>query len=215
MKKANKKIALDYSVYRECLLDGYKTFGKIEDLPIFKKSLPEKIKELYKGGTILDFGSGIDKPIQKKLNLTNNDYQSLDSNPNGSFNYQSVDDITKSQKFSLIVANQVFEHIPLEESLYIFKCLVRHLSNNGYILLTTPNINHPTRQHSEITHITNWEFKSLFMLYKISNLKNIHIYRYSKRHPQGLVEKILAHYINKIYRIDWCDSILIIGQKNA
>jgi len=202
----------EYGFYSDCLKECFQKFGSIGDLPIIKGP-GKKIAEIYQGGKILDVGAGKEKPIKKCLKLSDDLYFSLDNDPYGKFNYNAVEEIPHNVLFSLITANQFFEHISLEDSLELVCKLSLHLEKKGYFISTVPNIAHPVRQRTNITHITNWEYKALYMLYKYADLEVIEISRYSKRHPKGIIEKTLSRYINRIYRIDWCDSVLIVGRK--
>ena len=208
----NKKNNFKYGFYSDCLKECFQKFGSIDDLPIIK-GFYKKITEIYQGGKILDVGAGKEKPTQKYLKLPDDLYFSLDNDLYGKFNYNSVEEIPNNVLFSLITANQFFGHISLQDSIDLVCNLYMHLEKNGYFISTVPNIAHPVRQRTNITHITNWEYKSLYMLYKYADLEVIEISRYSKRHPKGIIEKILSRYINRIYRIDWCDSVLIVGRK--
>lgn len=202
----------EYGFYSDCLRECFMRFGSIKDLPILKRH-QKRIVDLYHSGKVLDVGAGKEKPLQKSLRLKDDLYFSLDNDPCGDFTYSSAEEIPNDERFSLIVANQLFEHISLQDSIDLFCILSKHLEKNGYLISTVPNIHHPVRQRTNITHITYWEYKALYMLYKYAGLEVIEISRYSKRHPKGIIERILARYINQIYRIDWCDSILIIGKK--
>ena len=208
----NNKNNFEYGFYFDCRNECFQKFGSIEDLPNIKGPY-EKMAEIYQGGKVLDVGAGKEKPIQKCLKLSDDLFFSLDNDPYGKFNYNSVEEIPKNELFSLITANQFFEHISLQDSIDLVCKLSLHLEKNDYLISTVPNIQHPVRQRADITHITNWDYKALYMLYKFAELEVVEILRYSKRHPKGIVEKILSRYINRIYRIDWCDSILIIGRK--
>jgi hypothetical protein len=208
----NNKNNFEYGFYFDCRKECFQKFGYIDDLPIIKGPY-KKIAEIYQGGKVLDVGAGKEKPIQKCLKLSDDLYFSLDNDPYGKFNYNSVEEIPNKELFSLITANQFFEHISLQDSIDLICKLSLHLGKNDYLISTVPNIQHPVRQRADITHITNWDYKALYMLYKYADLEVIEISRYSKRHPKGIVEKILSRYINRIYRIDWCDSVLIVGRK--
>jgi hypothetical protein len=208
----NNKNNFEYGFYFDCRKECFQKFGYIDDLPIIKGPY-KKIAEIYQGGKVLDVGAGKEKPIQKCLKLSDDLYFSLDNDPYGKFNYNSVEEIPNKELFSLITANQFFEHISLQDSIDLICKLSLHLEKNDYLISTVPNIQHPVRQRADITHITNWDYKALYMLYKYADLEVIEISRYSKRHPKGIVEKILSRYINRIYRIDWCDSVLIVGRK--
>ncbi len=209
----DKKQKFEYGFYYDCLKECFQNFGSIEDLPIIKEPY-KKISELYSGGKVLDIGAGKEKPVQKYLNLGDDLYFSLDNDPVGIFDYNSVEGIPEDELFSLITANQFFEHVSVEDSISLVCDISKHLKKGGCFVSTVPNIQHPVRQQTNITHITGWDYKALYMLYRYANLKVIEIARYSKRHPQGIIERTLAKYINRIYRIDWCDSILIVGKKN-
>lgn len=202
----------NYGFFADCNRVCADKFGSIETLKIIKDPY-QNIIEHYSGGRVLDVGAGKEKPVQKALSLSNEIYFSLDTDPLGEFDYTSIDQIPETEKFSLITANQFFEHLSLEKSIDFVCKISNYLEKKGCLISTVPNIQHPVRQRTNITHITNWEYKALYMLYKYANIEVIDISRYSKRHPQGIIEKVLARYINRIYRMDWCDSILIVGKK--
>ena len=137
----------------------------------------------------------------------------MDNDPCGKFNYSSVKEIPKEMLFKLIVANQFFEHLNIQDSIDIICRLCDHLDKNGHFISTVPNIYHPVRIRGDITHVTFWDYKALYTLYKYANLDTIEILKYSKRYPEGVIERIFSKYMNRIYRIDWCDSIFIAGIK--
>jgi len=203
----------EYGFYTNCTQECVKKFGILFDLPIIKSPYL-KCQQIYKEGKVLDFGAGKNKPMQKTLNLDDYTYFSLDDDPHGIFDYRSYEDIPIDKKFSLITANQVFEHISLEESITLINSLCRHLVPGGSIVITVPNIEHPTRHRTNVTHLTYWNYKALYFLLRCADLEVKEICRYSKRQPKGIIEKFLAKYISRIYRMDWCDSILIVGKKS-
>ena len=94
----------EYGFYYDCRKECVQKFGSIEDLPIIKGPY-EKIAEIYQSGKILDVGAGKEKPIQKYLILPGDLYFSLNNDPKGKFNYNSVEEIPINDLFSLITAN--------------------------------------------------------------------------------------------------------------
>jgi len=185
----DKKGKFEYGFYWDCLKECVQKFGSIMDLPIINGP-GEKISESYSGGKVLDVGAGKEKPIQKYLNLSDDLYFSLDNDPCGRFDYNSVEEIPENELFSLIAANQFFEHITVEDSIGLVCNLAEHLKKNGHLISTVPNIQHPVRQRADITHVTNWDYKALYMLYRYANLKVIEIARYTKRNLRGNHRKI-------------------------
>ena len=166
----DKKEKFEYGFYWDCRKECVQKFGSIDDLPIIKEPY-ETILELYSGGKVLDVGAGKEKPIQRYLNLSDNLYFSLDNDPCGRFDYNSVEEIPENELFSLIIANQFFEHISLQDSIDLICNLARHLEKNGHFISTVPNPQHPVRQRADITHVTNWDYKALYMLYRSQILR--------------------------------------------
>lgn len=204
----------EYGFYDDCLKECSDKFGNIFGLPIIDSPYIEIAKH-YQKGNILDLGSGKKKPLGEimKDKLNDGNYYSLDTDPRGKFDFNDIKEIPKDLKFDLIVANQVFEHLDIEESIDLMIDAGKLLTDGGKIIVTVPNISHPNRQRSNITHKTPWGFWSLYMPFKMANLEVVKVARYSKRHPKGLIEKIIIYYVSRVYRMDWCDSILMIGKK--
>ncbi len=88
----DKKEKFEYGFYWDCRKECVQKFGSIMDLPIINGP-GEKISESYRGGKVLDVGAGKEKPIQKYLNLSDDLYFSLDNDPCGRFDYNSVEEI--------------------------------------------------------------------------------------------------------------------------
>lgn len=204
----------EYGAYDDYLKECYKKFGGILEQPIIKSPYDEMAKR-YQQGNILDLGAGKKKPLEELLKnkIKDGKYYSLDTDPQGEFDFRTIEEIPSDLKFNLITANQVFEHLTIDESLDLLFKAKKYLADNGKIIATVPNIAHPNRQRSNITHKTPWGHHSFYALFKISGLETKKIYRYSKKLPRGIIEKILGYYMNRLYRIDYCDSILLIATK--
>lgn len=204
----------EYGFYSDCLKETYKKFGEILSLPIIKDPYSE-VKNNYITGNVLDIGAGKDKSLERHLKLKNGKYYSLDNDPCGVFDFKHIDEIPENLRFSMIIANQVFEHLDIQESIEMMVKASSHLEKNGKFIATVPNISHPNRQISNITHKTAWGYNSFYMLFKYANLDVIKIARYSKRYPEGIIEKLITKYVSRVFRMDWCDSIILIGANNG
>jgi hypothetical protein len=205
----------EYGFYSDALQECYQKFGTIFDFPIIDNHTRE-MRRHYVVGNVLDIGAGKAKPLYKtfKKRLKDGNYYSLDTDPQGAFDFHDIDEIPSNLIFMLITANQVFEHLDIAESIELMWKASQHLEAGGKIIATVPNTDHPTRQLSNITHKTPWGAHNFYMVFKYANLEVTKIARYSKRHPQGFMEKLVTKYVSRVYRIDWCDSILMIGEKS-
>ncbi len=203
-----------YGLYHDALAECNKKFGKLFNQPIINNPYTE-IANWYSNGNILDMGAGKYKPLFNSLKsrINSGKYYTLDDDPDGTFDFSHTEDIPQTMKFSLVVANQFFEHLTVSDSLLVMASIVPLLESGASVIITVPNISHPNRQISNIDHKTAWGYNSFYSVYKYANLEVVKIARYSKRHPQGFMEKLITKYVSQVYRMDWCDSILMIGQK--
>lgn len=206
----------EYGYYNDCLGESFRKFGDILSLPVLDSAYME-VKRNYAGGNVLDIGAGNAHALKQVLgdDIVNGRYYSLDTDPRGHFDFSSVQEIPRELQFSMIVANQVFEHLSIDVSLEVMAHAAARLAPGGRLIATVPNVAHPSRFMSNVTHITYWGHHSFYMLFKAAALEVESMARYSKRHPRGIVERIAAHYIGRIYRMDWCDSLLVRAVKNA
>lgn len=188
-------------------------WGSFQDLPIVESAY-RRCRELYAelGGPVLDVGAGVDKPLQHVLGIAPPEYASLDDDPDGVFDYRRAEDLPAGRAFRLIVANQFFEHLSIEQTFSILARLAAGLAPGGKLLITVPNIAHPNRFWA-VTHVTPWDFMSLCALLELSGLRCVEIARYNKvPGPQTDEERRLAALMARLYRMDWCDSILVVGE---
>ncbi len=207
----------EYGYYDRCCRECFEKFGDVLSLPITDGAYLEA-RRTYAGGNVLDIGAGNGHPLRQVLGdaLVGGRYYSLDTDPHGTFDFAAVQAIPAELKFSLIVANQVFEHLSIDMSLEVMAHAAAHMTPGGKLIATVPNNAHPNRFMSNITHITYWgHHHSFYMLFKAVDLEVETMARYSKHHPRGPIERLITHYMGRIYRMDWCDSLLARAVKHA
>ena len=203
----------DYSLLFKGRQEGFQTLGNIYNLPTIRSPY-DFIKSSYRGGKILDVGSGTHFYIRDLLKLDDQQYYSLDNDPSGEFSFNNVDEIPQGLEFDRIVMNQLVEHLTIHNAFQLILGLYDHLKIDGLILATTPNIFHPNRFWGDPTHVTAWSHSALYGLFRIAKYKNIQVFRYSKnRGPVDPLSWIVERIMRRLYRIDWHDSIMLIAQK--
>lgn len=197
---------------REC---GQK-FGTLFDIKVLNDPI-RLIYDMYKldAGKILDLGAGRDKPFYNSIKnkVKQGKYYTLDNDKSGDFDFKKVEEINDNIKFDLVFANQFFEHLTIDDSFDLMDKLTNNLNKDALFFATVPNIAHPNRWMSDFTHITFWNIQSLYTLFRFAKMEVIGVYRYSKVHPKSRIDNFIAKKIGKIYRMDWCDSVLIVGKK--
>jgi len=191
----------------------FERFGAVLDLPIVRWPDPDLCGILRPGQRILDVGAGAHKPLKKLVAPVTDSYFALDTDPDGEFDYRSFEEIPSGVEFDLVVANQVFEHLSLEHAFQMARSAFGRLTRGGHIFATVPNAAHPVRQR-DCTHITAWPVNDLYSLLRSAGFDVVFAGRYNK-HPltSNPVKRWIVRTVCQEFRLDWCDSILIVGVK--
>lgn len=171
-------------------------------------------RRLRPQGPILDVGAGKDKFLQRFLGLGDDTYFSLDSDEEGGHQFRSFDDIPADMNFDLIVMNQVLEHVTVDDAYDMLSSAAAHLSAGARVIVSVPNAAHPTRFFSNVTHVTNWNHCDLYGLFRLMGLEVEALMRSNKRpRTRNPIRRWLINAICRDFRIDWCDSLILIARK--
>jgi SAM-dependent methyltransferase len=194
--------------------EGFKRFGAIHAVPIV--DLRTELRRMA-GGTakVLDVGAGAHKPLLRILDGFEVDYHSLDTDPAGDFDFHDVADIPAELRFELAVANQILEHVTPDMALEIVRGVGEVLAPGGRFAATVPNTSHPIRQWNA-THVTAWPVLDLYGLFRLAGLEVEQVARYTKRPlTRRPLRRLIVKTVAREYRVDWCDSILVVGRRAA
>ena len=75
--------------------------------------------------------------------------------------------------YDVIIATQVFEHIPKDQYKSFLTTLYKHLNKNGYLIITVPNMANPftiCERYGDITHTNGFTDNSLIELAAMSDI---------------------------------------------
>jgi hypothetical protein len=190
----------------------YQRFGSVIDLPLRSPSevLPELLGNKSK---VLDLGAGAHKPFKPLFESLGVTYFSMDIDPDGDFDFHSFPDVPEGMRFDLILANQVLEHVSVDEAFHMVSQAHERLVAGGAILVTVPNAAHPVRQR-DCTHVTPWPANDLYSLLRNAGFQIESMARYNKfpltRRP---LKRWIVEVVCHEFRMDWCDSIMAVGRR--
>jgi hypothetical protein len=192
----------------------YSRFGSVLDMPL--RSPSEVIPELLNPKSkVLDVGAGAHKPFRAVFEKMDAMYFSMDTDPEGDFDFRSFSDVPHDVRFNLILANQVLEHVSVDDAFEIVSQAYHRLGPGGRMVVTVPNAAHPVRQR-DCTHITPWPANDLYSLLRSANFEVDSLTRYNKfpltEHP---LKRWIVEVVCSEFRIDWCDSIMAVGTKKG
>jgi len=192
----------------------WQRFGGVLDFPVLGpwEEIPRLVGPQMR---VLDVGAGAHLPFKKFVAQAGGIYFSLDADPEGDFDFRSFDEISEGVFFDLVIANQVLEHMSVDEAFAVVRSSYEHLSEGSGMLATVPNAAHPVRQR-DCTHITPWPANDLYSLMRSAGFEVVSMTRYNKfpltRNP---LRRWVVQTVCREFRVDWCDSIMALGRKRA
>jgi SAM-dependent methyltransferase len=190
----------------------HQRFGPVQSLPI-RFPNDELQALLTPDSKVLDVGAGATKPFLKNVIGVTPCYFSLDTDPDGEFEFQSFDDIPDNLSFDIALANQVIEHLYVDDAFNMVNSAFRHLRDGGHLIATVPNAAHPVR-HRDCTHVTAWPSNDLYSLLRSAGFHVVTMARYNKAPlTTDPLKRWVVETVCQEFRVDWCDSLMAVGRK--
>jgi len=128
------------------------------------------------------------------------------------------------EKFHLIVANDIIEHIEKRRILDFFKLVRDNLKENGIFIAKTVNMTNLVSNmllYDDFTHEYGFTNLSLTQVYLLAGFKNIRIKQFVAKKPRLIIKilrKITLKFISELFAVkeikSWSPVIFGIGVKN-
>jgi cyclopropane fatty-acyl-phospholipid synthase-like methyltransferase len=99
----------------------------------------------------------------------------------------------KENAFDAVVANDLLEHIPKEETIPFLKLVQTALRDKGIFLVRTPNMGNPFSlypRYKDFTHEAGFTDRSLYQVFWTAGFRDIRILPY-RNHPERSLKRIL------------------------
>lgn len=190
----------------------WQRFGSSLEYPV--RAPHDALQEILAAeARVLDVGAGAHMPFRSQVLKANAIYYTLDSDPQGSFDFRAFEDIPPDMRFDLVIFNQVLEHMTVETAFAAVGAAYQYLADWGNLLATVPNTSHPVRQWDS-THITAWPANDLYSLVRSAGFRVTAMARYNKFKPTANpLKRWIVRTVSREFRIDWCDSIMVVAAK--
>jgi 2-polyprenyl-3-methyl-5-hydroxy-6-metoxy-1,4-benzoquinol methylase len=103
--------------------------------------------------------------------------------------------LEKNFFYRVIIANALLEHIPKERVISFLKLIHNSLRDDGFLLMTTPNMSNPFSlqlRYRDFTHECGFTEKSIYQVLYVAGFRDILI------NPSWTEKKFMKSYIRKI-----------------
>ncbi len=188
-------------------------YPKIWDLKLIKRPSWLLKKLLRPGMRILDVGAS-DKRMQKRVLDVYSDirYKSMDVDRTVLHDYYSLDTI--GEQFDLIILFEVIEHLELEKGLAMLDQLRKLLVKGGSLIISTPNVYHPSEFMQTVTHKTAFSYEELGGIMLSQGFEVLGIYRcFNASVVKYLLRLTIFYPLHRILNVDFAKSIVVLAER--
>jgi len=192
-----------------------KRYRSVWDIPIRDNAKEVLLESLRPGARVLEIGSG-DRHLEPFLadHIPGFAYKSMDVDRETRQDFYSLDDVKES--FDAVLLLEVIEHLPFAEGMRLLAQIHDLLSPGGVLLLTTPNLAHPTHFYRDPTHLTPWSHESLGgALISLGFYVNA-LYRiYDAPALEKLLHKYLALPLHRFLNVDFTHTLVAVASRGG
>ncbi len=208
--KHQKKLTESWSHFYSYQLEARKLYPSIWMIPLTKKLRHVLAVVCKPGDKVLDVGAN-DRRFKDHLLQIHPDiqYKSMDIDPEGQHDYTSMDQIQET--FDGVILSEVIEHLTFAKGVQLINDIGRVLKQGGYLIVTTPNVNHPYHFWNTPDHITPYYYDALAGLllgmgFDIESLYRVH----NQPFPQFYIRRYIGVWLHWYLSIDFAPTIIAV-----
>lgn len=113
-------------------------------------------------------------------------------------------------EFDLVFGFELIEHLTPNDGLVMISKLKKHISNDGRLILGTPNLYHPHRYFGDITHVTPYKYEELGSLVILGGYEVVGFYRkFNDSFLMRIVRLYLLIWLHKFLNIDFATTVFV------
>lgn len=183
-------------------------------IPFVTDDLQLILSAIEDGETILDIGAH-DRALERKLVEARRKiiYKSMDVDKSHPHDYYSLDEVKET--FDVVICLEVIEHMDFESGHKMLERIFQILKPCGRLIISTPNIAHPTVFWTDPTHITPYNYKELAGILMSLGFKDIRLFRltsWGDLHRKSF-RKMLRRRLCRYLELDFAKRIGVLCQK--
>lgn len=187
-------------------------FPRVLKLPIIEDARKRVSELLPEGGSLLDVGA-YDRNLERYFKKVGKaaSYKSCDRDRTLPHDYYSLDEI--HEKFDVIVVFEVIEHLSVSDTIALMRDLLPLLKDQSALVISTPNVFHPTTFWRDCTHKTGFRYNELVGIMQSVGFKDFEVYRVARMNLKDRVTIFFYKPLIKLLNMDFAGRILVVGRK--
>jgi SAM-dependent methyltransferase len=208
-----ERILRSWSVLYDARKALRKRWREVWDVPIKNKHTQVLLEELAPGASVLEIGSS-DRNLERPLKsaFPGLVYKSMDIDRETRHDFYSLDEV--SEAFDAVLLFEVIEHVPFSEGVTLLARIYDLLEAGGKLIMTTPNLAHPTHYFRDPTHVTPWSHEGLGGVLLALGFEVDRLYRiYNAPIVQKVLRKYVACHAHRYFGVDFTHSLLVVARK--
>jgi len=213
-EKSNyRDIANSWSILYAARRQFLRRYRTVWDIPIRNKHTDVLLEELAPGETVLEIGSS-DRNLEEFLaeRFEGIVYKSMDIDRQTKQDYYSLEEI--DEKFDAVLLFEVIEHMPFSEGMPLLGKIYELLAPGGKLIMTTPNVAHPTHYYRDPTHVTPYSHEGIGGMLVALGFEVSAMYRiYNAPFVQKVFRKYIASFFHRYLGVDFTHSLLVVAER--
>lgn len=187
-------------------------FPRVLKVPIIEDARRKACDLLPGGGALLDVGAH-DRNLEAFMRQAGMQavYRSYDPDRTLPHDYHSLDEIRET--FDVIVVFEVIEHLSVAEVIDLAARLRGLLKEGGSLLISTPNVFHPTIFWRDCTHRTGFRYNEVVGILQSMGYGGFEVYRVARMSLKDRITIFFYKPLIKLLNMDFAGRILVVARK--
>ena len=208
-----RKLIASWSVLYDARREFLKQYRTVWDIPVRDSLKDVLLEELRAGARVLEIGSS-DRKYEALLreSFPGLSFKSMDIDRETKHDYYSLDDIRES--FDAVLLFEVLEHMQFAEAVDLLARAYDLLAPGGRLILTTPNVAHPTHYYRDPTHVTAYSHESVGGIltglgYEVTSCWRI----YNAPFVQKALHRYVAAPLHEFLNVDFAHTLMAVARR--
>ena len=187
-------------------------FPRVLKVPIIEDARKKACDLLPDGGALLDVGA-YDRNLDVYMRKAGKQavYRSYDPDRTLPHDYHSLAEIREA--FDVIVVFEVIEHLSVAEAMDLMARLRGLLKEQGVLVISTPNVFHPTIFWRDCTHRTGFRYNEVVGILGSMGYGGFEVYRVARMSLKDRITIFFYKPLMKLLNMDFAGRILVIARK--